>query len=69
LGYARVKGFIANPMRRDLKLEVEFVADTDAIYTMIPKSIAENFLLGRLIGGDLRLLVKRLWSILCLRLI
>jgi len=42
MSYVRVKGFIANPFRRDLKLELEFVADTGAIYTMIPRHVAEK---------------------------
>ncbi len=42
MGYVRVKGVIANPFRRDLRVEVEFIADTGAIYTMIPKHIAEK---------------------------
>ena len=41
-GYIRVKGIIANPFRREQRLEVEFIADTSAIYTMIPKHIAER---------------------------
>jgi len=42
LGYIKVKATVANPFNRDVKLDVEFVADTGAIYTMIPKSIAEE---------------------------
>jgi len=42
MGYVRVKGFIANPLKRDVRVEVEFIADTGAIYTMIPKTIAEK---------------------------
>ena len=42
MGYVRVKGIIANPFKRDLRIEVEFIADTGAIYTMIPKYIAEE---------------------------
>jgi len=42
LDYIRVKGVIANPFKRDLKLDVEFVVDTGAIYTMIPKFMAEK---------------------------
>lgn len=43
--YVHVKGVIANPFKRDLRVEVEFVADTGAIYTMIPRHIAENLIL------------------------
>ncbi len=42
MGYVRVKGIIANPFRRELKLEIEFIADTGAIYTMIPRYIADK---------------------------
>ncbi len=42
IGYVRVIGVIANPFKRDLRVEVEFIADTGAIYTMIPKHIAEK---------------------------
>ncbi len=39
MGYVRV---IANPFNRELRTEVEFIADTEAIYTTIPKDIAEK---------------------------
>jgi len=42
VGYIRVKGIVANPLRRDVRVEVEFIADTGAIYTVIPRSIAEK---------------------------
>ncbi len=42
MGYIKVKATVANPFNRDVKLDVEFVADTGVIYTMIPKSIAEE---------------------------
>ena len=42
VGYVRVKGVIANPFDRSRRVEIEFVADTAAIYTTIPRSIAEN---------------------------
>jgi len=42
MGYVRVKGVIANPFKRDLRMEVEFVADTGTIYTVIPRYIAEK---------------------------
>jgi len=42
VGYVRVKGVIANPFDRSRRVEVEFVADTGAIYTMIPRSIAKE---------------------------
>jgi len=52
MGYVRVKGVIANPLRRNVRVEVEFVVDTGAIYTMVPKSIAEK--LGLEIVGKRR---------------
>jgi len=42
MGYVRVRGFVANPLRRDLRVEVEFIVDTGTIYTMIPRGIAER---------------------------
>jgi len=55
IGYVRVKGVIANPFRRDLRVEVEFIADTGAIYTMIPEYIAERL--------DLKVVDKRKFRI------
>ncbi len=42
MGYVRVRGTIANPFRRDLRVNIEFIADTGAIYTVIPRYIAEK---------------------------
>ncbi len=43
MGCVRVKGVVANPFRREFREEVEFVvADTGAIYTTIPRRIAEK---------------------------
>ena len=42
LEYVRVRGVIANPFKRSLRLEVEFIADAGAIYTMIPEAIARK---------------------------
>jgi len=42
MGYVRVRGIIANTLNRNLKDELEFIADTGAIYTVIPKSIANK---------------------------
>jgi clan AA aspartic protease len=55
IGHVRVKGVIANPFRRDLRVEVEFIADTGAIYTMIPEYIAERL--------DLKVVDKRKFRI------
>jgi len=42
MGYVRVRGIIANPLNRNLKDELEFIADTGAMYTVIPKNIADK---------------------------
>ncbi|MEM3626734.1 MAG: clan AA aspartic protease [Candidatus Bathyarchaeia archaeon] len=42
VGYVRVRGTVANPSERGLKVELEFIVDTGAIYTVIPKSIADK---------------------------
>ncbi|MDI6905368.1 MAG: retroviral-like aspartic protease family protein [Candidatus Bathyarchaeia archaeon] len=42
MGYVRVRGTIANPLNRNLKDELEFIADAGAIYTVIPKNIADK---------------------------
>ena len=55
IGHVRVKGVIANPFRRDLRVEVEFIADTGTIYTMIPEYIAERL--------DLKVVDKRKFRI------
>jgi len=52
VGYARVKGFISNPLKRDVRVEVEFIAGTGAVYTMIPRVIAEK--LGLEVAGKRR---------------
>ncbi len=52
MGYVRVKGFIANPEKKDQRLEIEFIADTGAIYTVIPESISRK--LGLSIMGKRR---------------
>jgi predicted aspartyl protease len=38
----KVRCVVANPLKRDLKTELEFIADTGAIYTVMPKSVAER---------------------------
>jgi clan AA aspartic protease len=48
MGYVRVRGTIANPLNHDLKTELEFIVDTGAIYTVIPKSVAEKLKLKEL---------------------
>ena len=42
MGYVRVRGTVANPSDHDLKVELEFLVDTGAIYTVIPKSVADR---------------------------
>jgi clan AA aspartic protease len=41
VGYVRVRGTVANPSDRSLSVELEFIVDTGAIYTVIPKSVAD----------------------------
>ena len=38
----RVRGTIANPSDHSLRVELEFIVDTGAIYTVIPKNVAEG---------------------------
>jgi len=42
MGYVRVRGVIANALNRNLKEELDFIVDTGAIYTVIPRSVAEK---------------------------
>jgi aspartyl protease family protein len=42
MGYVRVRGSVANSVDHSLKVELEFIVDTGAIYTVIPKSVAEK---------------------------
>jgi aspartyl protease family protein len=42
LGYVRVRGTVANPVDHDLKVDLEFLVDTGAIYTVISKIIADR---------------------------
>ena len=37
-----VSGIVADPSERGLRAELEFIVDTGAIYTVIPKSVAEG---------------------------
>jgi len=42
VGYVRVRVTVANPSDHSLRVELEFIVDTGAIYTVIPKSVAEE---------------------------
>jgi len=42
MGYIKVRGVLANPLKHELRVEVEFIADTGAIYSVIPQSMAEK---------------------------
>ncbi|MEM3566881.1 MAG: retroviral-like aspartic protease family protein [Candidatus Bathyarchaeia archaeon] len=42
MGDVRVRGTVANPSDRNLRVELEFIVDTGAIYTVIPKSVADR---------------------------
>jgi clan AA aspartic protease len=48
MGYVRVRGVVANPLEHGLRVELEFVVDTGAIYTVIPRSVAERLRLKEL---------------------
>jgi len=47
MGYVRVKGRVANSMDRSKCENVEFLADTGSIYTMIPESILKKLEIKR----------------------
>jgi predicted aspartyl protease len=38
----RVRGTVANPSNHSLRVKLEFIVDTGAIYTVIPKSVAHK---------------------------
>jgi len=38
----QVREIVANPFDHSLRVELEFIVDTGAIYTVIPKSVAEG---------------------------
>jgi len=38
----RVRGIVVNPSDHSLRVELEFIVDTGAIYTVIPKSVADR---------------------------
>jgi aspartyl protease family protein len=42
VGDVRVRGVVANTSDRSLKTELEFLVGTGAIFTVIPKSVAER---------------------------
>lgn len=42
MGYVKVNGVVANPLKRDLRVELEFIADTGAIYSVVPSGVAEK---------------------------
>ena len=42
MGYSKVKAKIRNPTQRDKCVEVELVADTGAIYTMLPENLLKH---------------------------
>jgi len=48
LGYVLVYGSVANPLNHGLKAEVDFLVDTGAIYSVVPKKIAEQVKLEEL---------------------
>jgi predicted aspartyl protease len=42
VGYVKVKGLVANPFDRDKRVELEFLADTGAMYTSLPESLLKQ---------------------------
>jgi len=42
LGYARVQGAIANSPNHESKVAVDLLVDTGAIYSVVPKTLAEQ---------------------------
>jgi len=42
MGGVKVRGVVANPLKHGLRVEVEFIADTGAIYSVIPHTMAEK---------------------------
>ncbi|HMK95065.1 MAG TPA: retroviral-like aspartic protease family protein [Candidatus Limnocylindrales bacterium] len=48
MGYVRVHGTVANSSNHELKAEVDFLVDTGAIYSVVPKKVAEKISLKEL---------------------
>ena len=48
MGCVRVCGSVANPLDHGLRAEVDFLVDTGAIYSVVPKKIAEHVKLKEL---------------------
>jgi aspartyl protease family protein len=48
MGDVRVRAVVANSLDHDLEVELEFLVDTGAIYTMLTKSVAEKLQLKEL---------------------
>lgn len=67
MGYVKVRGVLANPLRRDLKVETEFIADAGAIYTVIPPNIAKKLRLEVTDKRRFKIPVERLLNIQSLR--
>jgi len=42
VGYVKVKGFVAHSLKRGKRLELEFLADTGAMYTSLPESLLKK---------------------------
>jgi len=42
VGYVKVKGVVANPLKKDKSLELEFLVDTGAMYTSLPESLLQK---------------------------
>jgi len=42
VGYVKVKGFVANPLKKDKRIELEFLVDTGSLYTSLPESLLKQ---------------------------
>jgi aspartyl protease family protein len=58
MDYDRIWGSVANSLDHSLKVELEFIVDTGAIYTVIPKSVPEKIKLKETGGGVVELPVS-----------
>ncbi len=47
LGYVRVKAKVRNPQERTREAEIELLADTGAIYSVVPSKILERVKIAR----------------------
>lgn len=55
MGYVRVKVKVRNPQHRDREADVELLADTGAIYSVIPSEVLERIKIERRSARKLKL--------------